>query len=159
MNNVPPPTPPPIPRMGPLPRDQRNIDTDHLNLLSIFHFIGAGLAFLAMLLLLAEFAFMHFALANPEFWQNQRQPAPPPGFFEMFRAIIWFYLVVALWCLASVILNILSGLYLRARKNRTFSFVVACINCLHIPFGTILGVFTIIVLARESVRELYEEAK
>jgi hypothetical protein len=28
----------------PLPRDQRKIDADHLNLPAIFHFVGAGLA-------------------------------------------------------------------------------------------------------------------
>ena len=28
---------------------------------------------------------------------------------------------------------------------------MACIECLFIPFGTILGVFTIVVLSRESV--------
>jgi len=29
--------------LPPFPRDQRKIDTDHLNLLAIFHFVGAGL--------------------------------------------------------------------------------------------------------------------
>jgi hypothetical protein len=32
---------------------------------------------------------------------------------------------------------------------------MACIECLFIPFGTILGVFTIIVLSRESVKTLF----
>jgi hypothetical protein len=32
---------------------------------------------------------------------------------------------------------------------------MACIECLFLPFGTILGVFTIIVLSRESVKELF----
>ena len=34
--------------LPPLPRDQRKIDADHLNLLAIFHFVGAGLALLAV---------------------------------------------------------------------------------------------------------------
>jgi len=33
--------------------------------------------------------------------------------------------------------------------------VMACVECLFIPFGTILGVFTIIVLLRESVKALF----
>jgi len=33
-------------QLAPLPRDQRKIDKDHLNLLAIFHFVGAGLALL-----------------------------------------------------------------------------------------------------------------
>jgi hypothetical protein len=34
-------------------------------------------------------------------------------------------------------------------------FVIACIECLFMPFGTILGVFTLIVLSRESVKKLF----
>jgi hypothetical protein len=151
MNNIPP--------LAPLPRDQRAIDADHLNLLSIFHFVGAGLACLGMLFLMAHFAFMHFMFMNPTFWQNQKQPPPPPQFFQMFNVFIWFYLFAGLWLLASVILNIISGICLRMRKCRTFSIVVSGLNCVHIPLGTILGIFTIVVLARDSVRELYEAAQ
>ena len=41
-------------------------------------------------------------------------------------------------------------------KTSRFFLVVAAINCLHMPLGTVLGVFTIIVLIRQSVVELYE---
>ena len=61
------------------------------------------------------------------------------------------------WFITSGVLNVLSGLFLRARKHWTFSIVVAAIDCLHFPLGTVLGVFTIIVLIRPSVRELYGE--
>jgi hypothetical protein len=36
--------------------------------------------------------------------------------------------------------------------------VMACIECLFVPFGTILGVFTIVVLSRESVSVLFSPA-
>jgi hypothetical protein len=136
-----------------LPRDQRKIDADHLKLLSVFHFVGAGLAVLSLLFLAAHFAVMHVVFTNPKMWQNPGGVAPPPEFFGIFK---WFYLIFGLWFAASGILNILSGLFLRARKQQTFSMVVAGINCLHIPIGTVLGVFTLIVLMRDSVRELYE---
>jgi uncharacterized membrane protein HdeD (DUF308 family) len=80
-------------------------------------------------------------------------PVPPEQIFAMLK---WIYLAGAVWFVASGILNLISGLCLRARKGRTFSLVVAGINCLHIPLGTVLGVFTIIVLIRDSMRELYE---
>jgi len=35
------------------------------------------------------------------------------------------------------------------------ALVVACIECLFIPFGTILGVFTIVALSRECARALF----
>ena len=50
----------------------------------------------------------------------------------------------------------ISGFCLHARKHRTFSLIVGGVNFLHLPLGTVLGVFTIIVLIRDSVRELYE---
>ena len=43
-----------------------------------------------------------------------------------------------------------------APRHRTFSRVVAGLNCLHIPLGTVLGIFTSIVLGRESVGQLVE---
>jgi hypothetical protein len=139
--------------LPPLPRDQRKIDADHLKLLSIFHFVGAGFALLGILFLLAHYAMFHAFFANPKLWENQK-PGPPPA--EFFAMLKWFYLVFAIWFGSSGVLNVVSGLCLRARKHRTFSMIVAGINCLHIPLGTVLGVFTIIVLIRDSVRELYE---
>ncbi|HTR44037.1 MAG TPA: hypothetical protein VMH87_20680 [Pseudomonadales bacterium] len=146
--------PPPIPPMAPLPRDQRNIDEDHLNLLSIFHFVGAGLALLGILFLLAHFMFMHFIFMNPEIWKNQKDGPPPAAFLGIF---IIFYVIGGIFLVVCGVLNLMSGLFLRQRKNRTFSMVVAGINCLHFPLGILLGVFTIIVLCRESVRRLYAE--
>jgi hypothetical protein len=32
---------------------------------------------------------------------------------------------------------------------------MACIQCAFFPFGTVLGVFTIITLSRERVKELF----
>jgi hypothetical protein len=140
--------------LPPLMRDQRRADADHLRLLSIFHFIGAGLALLGLGFLGVHYLFMHAFLDNPDMWRNQRGAVPPPReFFAMFK---WFYVMFGVWLVASFILNLLSGAFISRRENRTFSLVVAFINCIHIPFGTVLGVFTIIVLLRPSVREAYE---
>ena len=57
--------------------------------------------------------------------------------------------------MVSLVFNILGGIYLRAKKHRTFCLVVAAVNCLHVPLGTILGIFTIVVLARNSVRDAF----
>jgi hypothetical protein len=142
-----------LPPMAPLPTNQRNVDADHLNLLSIFHFVGAGLALLGILFLIVHFTFMHFIFTNPEMWQGQKGGPPPP---EIFSMLIVFYIAGGIWLATSAILNVLSGIFLHTRKNRTFSLVVAGINCVHMPLGTVLGVFTIIVLLRPSVREMYE---
>ncbi len=142
--------------LPPLMRDQRQTDADHLRLLAIFHFVGAGLALLALGFLFLHYTLMHSMMDNPSMWnfQKNQHPAPPPQqFFAIFK---WFYLVFSAWFLASAIGNLLSGLFITGRKHRTFSMVVAGINCLHIPLGTVLGVFTLVILQRNSVREAYE---
>ena len=45
---------------------------------------------------------------------------------------------------------------LKKRQKRTFSFVIACICCMNIPLGTALGVFTLVVLSRQSVKAIYD---
>lgn len=94
-------------------------------------------------------------LSAPELWANSNQPPPPQAFFSIFR---WFYLVFGLWAAVASIANLFSGLFLRARRHRVFSMAVAGFNCLHLPLGTLLGVFTLIVLARGSVAAMYDEA-
>jgi Na+-driven multidrug efflux pump len=143
-----------VTELPPLIRDQRKADADHLRLLSIFHFVGACLAVLGLGFLAIHYLIFHAFLSNPDMWKNQKGGMPPPKeFFAMFK---WFYVVFAAWFVISAVLNVLSGIFIGRRKYRTFSLVVAIINCIHIPLGTVLGVFTIIVLLRPSVLEAYE---
>ena len=78
---------------------------------------------------------------------------PLTGFMDIFK---WFYFVMGLILLALAIGNFLSARFMKSGRNRTFSLVVAGINCLQIPLGTVLGVFTIIVLSRDSVSHGYK---
>lgn len=50
---------------------------------------------------------------------------------------------------------ILAGRALAQRRRYTFCLVIAGVACMFMPFGTVLGVFTIIVLLRDSVKELF----
>ena len=138
-------------------RDQRIVDNQHLKLLSVFHFVGAGLAFLGLGFVLLHYAMMSSLMNNPTLWQGHPGAAPPPpGFFDGFK---WFYLAFGGWMGSSLVLNLLAGIYLRAKKHRIFCIVVAAVNCMHTPFGTVLGIFTIIVLVRDSVRSMFDATK
>jgi hypothetical protein len=141
--------------LPPIMRDQRNIDADHLNLLSIFHFISAGLAILGILFVVAHYVMFSVIFANPKMWEAAKSGPPP---VEIFCVLKWFYLVFGFWFLMGGVSNVISGIGMRKRKWRSFSLFVAGLNCLHVPLGTILGVFTFIVLLRDSVREVYERA-
>lgn len=48
---------------------------------------------------------------------------------------------------AKVFLN--PAVFLRKRRHRVFSQEVAGLDCPSMPFGTVLGVFTLIVLGQE----------
>jgi hypothetical protein len=64
--------------------------------------------------------------------------------------------VIFLILIAMAILKLLTAQYIKRRRSRAFCMVVAAISCLEIPYGTLLGVFTFLVLGRNSVRGLFE---
>ena len=137
----------------PIPDIQQQTDADHLKLLAIFHYVVAGLAVLGLGFILLHYMMMHSIMTRPDIWKNQKDGGPTPAeFFAIFR---WFYLVMGALFIAASVANLLSALFLRKRKHRIFSLIVAGINCAQFPIGTALGVFTFIVLMRNSVRESY----
>ena len=132
-----------------------NQDTEHLRLLSIFHYIVAGLT-----ALFSSFGLIHLSvglmmLFSPEWMQSGNGQPPPPGFGLLF-ALMGGAFVLGGWSLAAVIL--VAGRFLRQRKHYLFCLIAAGLSCLVTPFGTILGVFTFIVLLRPSVKELFHPA-
>ena len=50
---------------------------------------------------------------------------------------------------------LVTGSKLASHNGHGFCFIVACIECLIMPIGTVLGAFTIVVLMRPSVKELF----
>jgi len=80
----------------------------------------------------------------------------PPEFLGwIFAALGLLFFLIGI---AMAICILIAGRSLTLRKRYSFALVIACIECLFIPFGTILGVFTIVVLSRESVRGLFSTA-
>lgn len=80
-------------------------------------------------------------------------PPPFPG------ALIWiistFYILMGAWIVVLTTCNILSAIWLKKRKNHLFSMITAGLNCTSVPLGTVLGVFTFIVLSRTTVKMSY----
>jgi hypothetical protein len=146
---------PPLPASTPptFAEKQQIIDAEHIKLLSIFHFVVAGLSLLGVAFLLVHYLFMSAVFSNPAMWKSSPNATPPPR--DFLKIFVWFYFFMGALLITVFVLNLLSGYFLRQRTHRTFSIVVGGLDCLQIPFGTVLGVFTIIVLARDSVRNLY----
>ncbi len=79
----------------------------------------------------------------------------PPVLFGLFFVVIALIFIVIGWGIAVCIL--LAGMFLSKRKNYTFFLVVAGVECMFMPFGTVLGVFTLIVLTKEPVKQLFSQ--
>ena len=137
-------TPPAIPSAS-LP----DRDAEHLRLLALFHFIKGGLDLLVVGMAIIQFTFMSAMFTRMKYSPGFKKDPPPEFFFDFFIGIILFFGLVHL---VSAVLNVMVGFFLEKRRHRTLSLVVAGLNCLHMPIGTLLGVFTIIVLNRDSVR-------
>lgn len=52
-----------------------------------------------------------------------------------------------------------TGRFIAQRKYYTFCFVMAAVESLFTPFGTVLAVFTLVVLLRESVKQMFDANK
>lgn len=143
--------PPPLPYF----EDLCQKEDEYLKLLAIFHFILGGLSVIFIGFLVVHFLVMKEVFMSPDIWKGGGGSvhAPPVRFFQIFE---WFYVAMGMICILSGIANVLSGLFLQRKKYRTFSIIVGGVNCLHVPFGTVLGIFTLLVLMRESVRQSYE---
>lgn len=135
------------------PPPGRKADEEHLRLLSIFHYVLAAFGLIPACLPLLYVAFGGVMMANPAFLHDAKGEGPPAfvGFL-----ILAFGAFFALFAWSMLVCVFLSGRFLAKRKNRTFSIVVAAMLCLFTPLGTILGIFTLIALTKDSVRQLYE---
>jgi len=132
-----------------------NEDEKNLRLLSIFHYVLGGLAGLFSLL-----PFIHLAIGLAMIYAPEKITSSgnvSPAFAGWIFVSIASCLILLGWTLALCI--ILTGRYLTRRKKYQFCLVIGGVECLFIPLGTILGIFSLIVLTKSSVKELFQQNK
>ncbi|MFZ0980289.1 MAG: hypothetical protein WAN23_12885 [Candidatus Acidiferrales bacterium] len=136
---------------------QSIIDEEHLKLLSICYMISAAISacFSMMGLMYAGMgAVVNEAIKRaPEIATNTAN-APPPELIGWIFGAIGAAVFLILITMAGLQLGV--ALSLKKRKARTFCMVVAAFECLGVPYGTLLGIFTFIVLGRDSVTRLFD---
>lgn len=135
---------------------QSIIDEEHLKMLSLGYLVSAGVsAFYSLFGLLYVFMGIMMRTTLSTLPQTPANPAqaPPPafvGWIFTFIGLAFFLVAIAVsaarfraaWCI-------------KHRKWRVFCMVVAGIGCLEFPYGTVLGIFSFLVLGRDSVLELF----
>jgi hypothetical protein len=76
-----------------------------------------------------------------------------PALFGWFLVVFAAMFIVLGWTFAAFVLT--TGRFLARRKHYMFCLVMGGVECIFMPFGTVLGVFTIITLTREPVKQLF----
>jgi hypothetical protein len=138
-------TPPPLPS---------NTDIEHLNLLAVFHYVVGGIGFLFACFPVIHLIFGILMITAPGSFGGKGEP-PPALLGYFFAGLAGFFILIG-WTAA--VCTLISGYLISKRRKRTFSFVMGVFLCMFMPFGTVLGVFTIILLNKESVKALYAKA-
>jgi hypothetical protein len=133
---------------------QRQIDCEHLNILKIFHYVFAGIV-AAFSCLFVFHIFIGWSIVFNHSFMGLPVEHRPPSEFGWFFIMAGIGAIVCAWSLA--LLNVYAGRCLSQHKKRPFIFVAAALNCLQMPLGLILGIFTFVVMFRPSVRDLFEE--
>lgn len=134
-------------------------NASHLRMLAIGYYVYAALTTFFSLFALIYIGIGGAVLAGKIPMSPKGAPPPPAGgptqdqimggFFLGF-GLLFFILIIAM-----AVLSFMTARWITARKNPVFCMVIAALCCLNIPLGTLLGVFTFIVLLRPSVQELF----
>lgn len=127
-------------------------DQEHLRILTICNYVFAGLAAFFGCIPILHLTIGILALTG-HLPVNKASDFPQMLFGLLFT-IIGGFLVLSGWTLA--ICSVLAGRFLARRKHCVFCMIVAGVQCMWVPIGTALGVFTLIVLLRPQVKAMFK---
>jgi len=144
-------TPNPEEDPGPL----SETDREHLRILSILHYVSAGLTAVG-LCFAGLWTVVVFSMAGVGVAAGLEDPAAAAAPAAAFGIMGAFGVVMVLIGLGTLIAQYLAARNLHETRGRTLCLIVAAIECLNAPLGTALGVFTIVVLSRPAVQAVFE---
>ena len=131
-------------------REQRQLlDEEHLRLLRLGYLVAGGASVFFAFFPLFYVAMGVFVATGGFNGASHRMGEPDPrlmGWIFVSIGIVIFILAVLI-----AVLKFLTARALGRRRSRMLCIVTAGISCLGIPYGTVLGIFTFLVLSRPSV--------
>lgn len=122
----------------------------YLDLLAVGYYVVGGLA-----ALFSCFALLYVGLGGAMMVQpHVFKPDAPPAFVGCFLVAIGGIFLILGWALAATM--VYAGRCLAKREKYTFALVTAVVSCIIAPFGTILGILSLILLLQPDVKALFE---
>jgi hypothetical protein len=130
---------------------------ENLKLLAIFHYVLGGISGLFSL-----FPILHLVIGlslltapNSMFKPGANASGDPQMFrlFGLFFVFFAAFFIICGLCFAASVA--VAGWFLQKRKHYLYCMVIAGIECAFVPFGTVLGVFTIITLQKPEIQQLF----
>jgi hypothetical protein len=125
-------------------------DAEHLRVLVICHYLLAGLTALCALPFLA--VPLCLALIGKSLSAGPLEDLPADLVAQLVRYLMWSMFLLT-WVHAGVIAYI--GRCLARRTQYLACLIFSGLNATMVPLGTVLGIFTIVILARPSVKDLF----
>lgn len=143
--------------------DSSEADRAYLKVLSIVHYIWGGLTLLFSCFGLIYVVFGLLIFSDAPAIRAAFTPATGPAIAPPMRLMggmvagMGGCMTIAFGLLG--VLTLVAGRRIAQRRSRIFCMVVAAMNCIWFPpLGTALGVFTFIMLSKDSVKMLYEQS-
>lgn len=130
---------------------QQPVNDEHLKLLAIFHYVLGGIGYLFSLFPLIYVVLGVFMATGK--MDGGKGPPPPAA---VGWGLVAFGIAGTLFGAAVSTAFIYAGKSIAARQRWMFVFVNAIVMCVMCsPLGTILGVFTIIVMLKPPVKTAF----
>jgi hydrogenase-4 membrane subunit HyfE len=123
-------------------------DERQLHWLVVFHYIVAAMEALSAVILVVPLA-QGYGVVTGE-TSALSEASSSYGW-----SLIVFSIIAIVFAAAMALLTAKAGRCISQRRGHSFCTVVATLNCIYFPFGTVLGVLSLIVLKRSAVREAF----
>ena len=121
----------------------------YIDFLAACHYFGAALAFIFGLV-----PMFHVVFGIGMFASAFTNPDPAAGlmtsFMGFFFLLIGGMIILSFWAYGYGMIK--AAQYLKQRERYVFCMVMAAVSCIFVPIGTVLGIFTIIVLIQDDVK-------
>lgn len=155
MDATPPLVPPPVLPPNPAPPAFGAQDASHLRQLAIAHYVVAGLVAMFSLVFVLHIVLGVGMLTGALPMTSGGQPGSP----QEQRMIGWLFIAmgsgIVLCGLTLAGFIAYAGRCLVRQRRHLLCLIVAGLSCLFTPVGTILGVFTLVVLLRPQVKAAF----